>query len=122
MQLGFVISGVAGQMAQAGPWGPRPTTDPAAQASAPTPAPAPAAVQAPPPPPPPAEHVWHIAENGETKGPFSKASLGRMAGEGNFTRESLVWTPGQDGWMPAEDVPELARLFTILPPPPPPAA
>ncbi|AXI53894.1 antifreeze protein [Sulfitobacter sp. JL08] len=71
------------------------------------------------PPPPPAEHVWHIAENGQTKGPFSKASMGRMATDGTLTRDSLVWTAGQDGWMRAEDVRELAQLFTILPPPPP---
>ncbi|MDP7149594.1 MAG: SPFH domain-containing protein [Paracoccaceae bacterium] len=89
-------------MAQQGPWGARP----AAAA----------------PPPPPVEHVWHVAENGVTKGPFSKADLGRMATEGTLKRESFVWTPGQDGWMKAEDVTELAQLFTILPPPPPPPA
>ncbi|MEO0863155.1 MAG: DUF4339 domain-containing protein, partial [Pseudomonadota bacterium] len=72
------------------------------------------------PPPPPVEHVWHVAENGETKGPFSKAQLGRMAGGGELSRESYVWTAGQDGWKKAEDVTELAQLFTILPPPPPP--
>ncbi|MFP7570876.1 SPFH domain-containing protein [Marivita sp. S2033] len=72
-----------------------------------------------PPPPPPVEHVWHVAENGKTKGPFSKAALGRMASDGNLTRESFVWTQGQDGWMKAEDVRELAQLFTVLPPPPP---
>ncbi|MEM7319642.1 MAG: SPFH domain-containing protein [Pseudomonadota bacterium] len=74
----------------------------------------------PPPPPPPVEHVWHIAENGETQGPFSKARLGRMVSDGQMTRETLVWTPGQDGWKPADEVAELAQLFTILPPPPPP--
>ena len=72
------------------------------------------------PPPPPVEHVWHVAENGATKGPFSKAQLGRMAGAGELTRDTYVWTAGQDGWMKAEDVTELAQLFTILPPPPPP--
>ncbi|MEL7092858.1 MAG: SPFH domain-containing protein [Pseudomonadota bacterium] len=72
------------------------------------------------PPPPPVEHVWHVAENGATKGPFSKAQLGRMAGAGEITRETYVWTAGQDGWLKAEDVTELAQLFTILPPPPPP--
>ncbi len=71
------------------------------------------------PPPPPVEHVWYIAENGATKGPFSKAAIGRMTTEGTLTRDSLVWTAGQDGWMRAEDVAELAQLFTILPPPPP---
>ena len=72
-----------------------------------------------PPPPPPVEHVWHIAEGGKTSGPFSKAKLGRMASAGEITRDTYVWTAGQDGWMRAEDVRELAQLFTILPPPPP---
>lgn len=96
---------MAGGM-QAGPWG--------AMGAAPT---APAAVA--PPPPPPAEHVWHIAEGGETKGPFSKAAMGRMVSNGDLKRETNVWTAGQDGWKKAEDVMELAQLFTILPPPPP---
>ncbi len=96
--------GMAGGMMQAGPWGPRPAAAPAA------------------PPPPPVEHVWHVAEGGATKGPFSKARLGRMAAEGEVTRETLVWTQGQDGWMAADAVPELAQLFTVMPPPPPPGA
>ena len=87
------------QMAQSGPWG--------------------AARQAAPPPPPPVEHVWHRAKDGETSGPFSKADLGRMAAKGDMTRDSFVWTPGQDGWLRAEDVDELAQLFTVMPPPPP---
>ncbi len=98
---------VAQQMAsgqQGGPWG--------------QPAPA-APAQMAPPAPPPVEHVWHTAENGQTKGPFSKAQMGRMAVDGTLTRETYVWTPGQDGWLKAEDVQELAQLFTILPPPPP---
>lgn len=80
---------------------------------------APQAAQ-PAPPPPPVEHVWHIAENGKTTGPFSKARLGQMAAEGTLTRETYVWTAGQDGWLAAGDVQELAQLFTVMPPPPPP--
>ena len=98
---------IGAQAAAGGPWG-----------AASQPASAPAAA----PPPPPVEHVWHIAEGGKTTGPFSKASLGRMAADGTLTRDSFVWTAGQDGWMRAEDVAELAQLFTILPPPPPPPA
>jgi hypothetical protein len=74
------------------------------------------------PPPPPVEHVWHIAEGGKTKGPFSKAKLGRMATDGELSRTSLVWTQGQDGWLTADEVNELAQLFTVMPPPPPPGA
>ncbi|PFG62487.1 membrane protease subunit (stomatin/prohibitin family) [Thioclava sp. ES.031] len=82
----------------------------------------PAAAAPPPPPPPPVEKVWHLAVNGQTQGPFGRGHLGRMVSEGSLTRDSLVWTPGQNGWMRAEDVTELAQLFTIAPPPPPPAA
>ena len=89
---------MAGQMAQQGPWGPRPAA---------------------PPPPPPLEHPWHIAENGETRGPYSRAEMGRMATSGELKRESLVWTQGQDGWLTADEVAELATLFTVMPPPPP---
>ncbi|MEL7461119.1 MAG: SPFH domain-containing protein [Pseudomonadota bacterium] len=71
------------------------------------------------PPPPPVEHVWHIAKNGQTTGPFSKADMGKMVADGSLTRDSHVWTPGQDGWLTADEVEELAQLFTILPPPPP---
>ncbi|MEP1519426.1 SPFH domain-containing protein [Ascidiaceihabitans sp.] len=95
-----------GQAMSAGPWGAKPAAT----------APAPAAMA---PPPPPVEHVWHVAENGATSGPFSKAKMGRMVSEGTLTRDTFVWTAGQDGWMKAEDVRELAQLFTILPPPPP---
>ncbi len=92
-------------MPQAGPWGAVPQQQAAPVA---------------PPPPPPVEHVWHIAEAGQTKGPYSKADLGRMAMSGDLTRETLVWTPGQSGWLAAGDVTELAQLFTVMPPPPPP--
>ena len=90
------------QMGYPGPWG--------------------AAPQPPAPPaPPPVEKVWHLAENGETKGPYGRGHLGRMVAAGGFTRDTLVWSPGQDGWKPAGEIAELAQLFTILPPPPPPA-
>ncbi len=88
---------MANQMAGQGPWG--------AQAS--------------PPPPPPVEKVWHIAENGQTKGPYSRAELGKMAASGEMTRETHVWTAGMDGWHTADEIDELAQLFTVLPPPPP---
>jgi membrane protease subunit (stomatin/prohibitin family) len=92
---------MAGQMAQGGPWGAAPAAAPAA------------------PPPPPVEHVWHIAKAGEVSGPFSKAAMGRMVTDGALTRDSMVWTQGQDGWKKAVEVMELAQLFTVMPPPPP---
>lgn len=104
MGLGMAM---AGQMAHAGPWGTR--------AAAPVPA-----LKAPPPPPPaPVEKLWHIVKNGVTEGPFSKASMGRMIIDRTVTRDTLVWTVGQDGWKKSGDINELAQLFTVMPPPPP---
>ncbi len=113
MGMGFG-AGMGMQMAnsmgaQGGPWGA------AAQQTQPQPQAAPMA-----PPPPPVEHVWHLAKAGQTTGPFSKADLGKMVATGEMTRETHAWTQGQDGWKRAEDVPELAQLFTVMPPPPPP--
>ncbi len=96
-----------GMAGAAGPWGAAPAQ--------------PAAAQPAPPPPPPVEKVWHIAENGQTTGPFSRATMGQKVGAGEVSRSTLVWTAGQDGWKPAEDVTDLATLFTVMPPPPPPA-
>src|SRR5690606_10624038 len=96
-------AGMAAAMAQRGPWGAVPQQAPQ---------------QTPPPLHP--ETVWHIAVNGQPDGPYGRAHLGRLARDGGFTRDTLVWTPGQDGWKPAEEIAELAQLFTVAPPPPPP--
>ena len=101
---------MANAMGQQGPWGAAPQ-----QQGRPQPAAAPMA-----PPPPPVEHVWHLAKNGQTSGPYSKADLGKMVASGELTRETHAWTPGQDGWKRAGEVLELAQLFTVMPPPPPP--
>jgi membrane protease subunit (stomatin/prohibitin family) len=73
--------------------------------------------QAPPPPPPPAN--WHIAENGQSVGPFTPAQLSQGAATGRLRPDTLVWTAGMANWMPAGQVPQLAGLFQPAPPPPP---
>jgi len=99
--------GMAQQMGQQGPAGHQ------AQPQPPGAAPAP-------PPPPPAQPTWHIAENGQTRGPFGSADLDRMVADGSLTRDTMVWTAGQDGWQKAGEVSALAQLFAAMPPPPPP--
>ena len=100
-------AGMAQQVGRAGPWGQ-------------VPQPAGPGYGAPPlPPTVPVEKVWHIAVNGEADGPYGRGHLGRLARDGSFTRDTLVWTPGLDGWQKAGEVPELAQLFTVMPPPPP---
>lgn len=111
--MGMAMGQTMAGQAMAGPWGMAPAAaQPMAQPAA----------MAPPPPPPPVEKVWHLAVNGETQGPYGRGHLGRMVSEGGFSRDTLVWTPGQDGWKPASEITELAQLFTIAPPPPPPPA
>lgn len=99
--------------AAAGPWGQAMVQQPAALPGVG------AAVALPPPLPAAPETVWHIAVDGAADGPYGRGHLGRMVRDGAFTRETLVWTPGQDGWKPADEVDALAQLFTIAPPPPP---
>ena len=77
-------------------------------------APVPSAPPAASPPP-----LWHVARGGESVGPVPTSQLLRWASEGELSRDTLVWTAGQDGWQRAEDVQELAQLFTVMPPPPP---
>ena len=43
----------------------------------------------------------------------------KFVGFGRSDDLPTVWTAGQDGWKRAEDVAELAQLFTVMPPPPP---
>ncbi|QJD16331.1 SPFH domain-containing protein [Paracoccus sanguinis] len=102
--------GMAAQQGARGPWGQIPQAVPAA----PAPAPQPGMIAG---PAPASDTVWHVALDGAASGPFGKADLGRLMNEGRFTRDTLVWTPGQDGWKEADDVPALAQLFTMLPPP-----
>ncbi|WP_136682371.1 SPFH domain-containing protein [Falsirhodobacter xinxiangensis] len=78
-------------MAQRGPWG------------------------AVPPPPPPVDPAWHIAINGVAQGPYSSADLSGKVASGSVTRDSLVWTTGQEGWKPASEA--LPQLFANVPPP-----
>ena len=99
-------AGMAAQVGRSGPWGA-------------VPAPQPNAALPPPLPQPPTETVWHIARDGDADGPYGRADLGRMVRDGSLGRDTLVWSPGQDGWQEAGEVAALGQLFTVLPPPPP---
>ena len=85
---------------------------------------APAGAGAPPapgaaaPPPPPPQQAFHVAINGETKGPFSPQQISQGISQGQIATSTLVWTAGMDGWKPISEVPQLAG--STPPPPPPP--
>ena len=85
-------------------------------------APQQAAAGGPAPPPPPAAPAFHVALNGESKGPFSPDQISHGVSSCQVSASTLVWTAGMDGWKPAGELPQLAAAFQAPPPPPPPAA
>ena len=93
-----------------------------AQAFAPG-APAFSAGGPPPPPLPPAPAVlWHVANNGQTFGPFTLQQLAQAIAQGQVSAVTSVWNAGLPGWLPAGQLPELAALLGKAGPPPPPPA
>jgi membrane protease subunit (stomatin/prohibitin family) len=79
-----------------------------------------AAGGAPPPPPPPPAPLWHATAGGQALGPWSTQQLVQAIASGQMARETLVWSAGMAGWMPAAQVPQLAAYLGAAPPPPPP--
>lgn len=79
---------------------------------------APPAPSAPPAAPPPLPTTsWHIAESGQSAGPFSPAQLAQAIGVGRVTAETLVWCAGMPSWLPAGEVEAVASQFAPQPPP-----
>ena len=99
------------RMAQTGPWGSAPAapSPPAAPSAAPV---------AQTPPPPPGARLWHVGENGATKGPYSVADLALMVTSGAIGGDTWLWTPGGPDWRRGRDIAELADIFSAPPPPP----
>lgn len=71
------------------------------------------------PPPVPAPTVWHIAENGQSVGPFTGPQLAAAQSAGRVTAMTLVWSPGMEAWSAAGEIAVLRPLFTNTPPPVP---
>jgi len=69
------------------------------------------------PPPPPPVRAWHLAQDGQSTGPFSDAQLMDALRTGSFGRDMLVWCAGMANWAEAARVPELAAHFPPEPPP-----
>ncbi|MEZ6061499.1 MAG: SPFH domain-containing protein [Planctomycetaceae bacterium] len=70
-------------------------------------------------PPPPPVAMWHVAVNGQTTGPFSPQQMAAGIAGGEVTAQTLVWSNGMSGWVPAGQVPQLSNAFGAVPPPPP---
>ena len=83
---------------------------------------APGVGAAPVPPPPPPTTAWHVAEGGQTKGPFNDQQLAQSIASGQITPSTVVWCAGMPSWTAAGQVPQLAGHFGAPAPPPPPPA
>lgn len=69
---------------------------------------------------PPPLSQFYIAVNGQQTGPFAEQALAQMVQSGQLTKDTLVWKSGMAAWTSADQVPEVAKLFTQAPPPLPP--
>lgn len=76
---------------------------------------APNALQTPPPPPaipaPVQTMSVMVAVNGQTYGPYERATLLEMIINGSLTRDTYVFIQGMEGWRTAAEVPQVAALF-----------
>lgn len=59
---------------------------------------------------------YYLAVNNQATGPFDIKTLKVMSISKQFTKESLVWKPGLQTWVIAEEVNELNSLFSAEPP------
>ena len=72
-----------------------------------------------PPPPPPATQYF-VAVNGAQTGPFTEQVMAQMIQQGSLKKESMIWKNGMAAWAAADQVAEIAKLFSAVPPPLPP--
>lgn len=69
-------------------------------------------------PPPLSTSVqFFVAVNGQQQGPYTLDQLKAFAGQGQFTKDHMVWKQGMANWIKAGEVPEIASLFGSAPPP-----
>ena len=62
-------------------------------------------------------YQYFVAHNGQSLGPYGAQQLQQFLAGGNITRDSMLWREGLAGWMPAQQMTELAQLFTTQAPP-----
>jgi membrane protease subunit (stomatin/prohibitin family) len=69
------------------------------------------------PPPMPTPPTYFVGVNGQQAGPFDVPTIQSMVGQGQVTRDTLVWKQGMSSWTKAGEVIELSAIFTSVPPP-----
>ena len=70
-------------------------------------------------PPPLSTVLYHIALNGQQGGSFSIEQLQDLAKNGKFTKAHHNRKEGMTAWNLASNIPELSKVFAVVPQPPP---
>lgn len=60
---------------------------------------------------------YYALVNDIPQGPFSEQEITGHILAGRVNKETLVWVFGMPGWMQAQQVPEVSKLFSLVPPP-----
>ncbi len=81
--------------------------------------PAPNSPQSLPPPPLPTLAHWHVAQGGQSFGPYTEAQIAQAITQGRIQRDTAMWSAGMASWAAAASLEALAPLFGAPPPPPP---
>lgn len=60
---------------------------------------------------------FYALVNDIPQGPFTEQELSNHITALRVQKETMVWLNGMPSWMPASQVPEVVKLFTLMPPP-----
>ena len=69
------------------------------------------------PPPLPVAISYFVAVDGQQTGPYGTSSLKQLVSQQQLSKDSLVWSEGMASWTKAEQVDDLANIFSSTPPP-----
>lgn len=59
----------------------------------------------------------YAAIDGSSVGPMTEKEFANLVTERKVTKETLVWSPGMQGWKPLQEVPSILKIVAMTPPP-----
>ncbi len=60
---------------------------------------------------------FYALVNDIPQGPFTENELTGHIAAGRVQKSTMVWLNGMPGWLQAEQVPEVNKMFSLVPPP-----
>jgi hypothetical protein len=65
----------------------------------------------------PEQKQFYALVNDIPQGPFNESELTTHISSSRVQKTTMVWLKGMPSWMPAEQVPDVNKLFGLVPPP-----